>query len=113
MKTILITGDIKPEHKLRAAKVAMQIAEQHHGVRAEVTGVSDYTANKYGLKLAPGLGKPLIKIVVAGSETLRRSRGPRADKVINMAAPTFSKHPNGRSVTFALREAVDHCLASA
>ncbi|PXX49400.1 hypothetical protein [Aquitalea magnusonii] len=111
MKTILITGD-KPEHKLRAAKVAMQIAEQHHGVRAEVTGVSDYTANKYGLKPAPGLGKPLIKIVVAGSETQGRGRG-RADKVINMAAPTFAKHPNGRSVTFALREAVDHCLASA
>ncbi|MBP4048994.1 hypothetical protein J9978_05710 [Chromobacterium violaceum] len=110
-KVLLITGD-KGTGKSRAARVAAQIAEQHHDAQVKV--IDDERAGEQTLKRAlehrDGGGearrKHILIVVKAPNQRLRI----RADRVINL--DRFSRYPGGRAVTFAIREAVDGCLAA-
>ncbi|OVE45608.1 hypothetical protein [Chromobacterium violaceum] len=106
-KVLLITGD-KGSGKSRAARVAAQIAEQHHD--AQVNVIDDERASEQTLKRALTNGasgpKRILIVVKNPNQHLR----VRADRVINL--DRFSRYPGGRAVTFAIREAVDGCLAA-
>jgi len=106
MKTLLIIG-AQGSGKSTAARVAQQIAEQHHGVRAYIIEGSE--------PFAPGIpaGTALV-IRTAMSQPPRKPRSghkpAKPDRTIDL-----DKFQRGaflsRSCAFALREAVDTLLA--
>ena len=101
--TLLIIGK-KGVQRDRVINVARQIAEQHHAAQTSVKDAGDRGGM---LKPAPGLGhKQLVILVKAPSA----EHDIRAHRVINL--DRFQRHPQGRAITFAIREAVDDCLAA-
>ncbi|BAK75419.1 hypothetical protein NH8B_0584 [Pseudogulbenkiania sp. NH8B] len=100
MKTLLIIG-AKGSGKSSAAQVAAQIAMQHHGADSVLHELDDNTTR------STQFTREAIRIVV--KTTPSRGKVP-ATRVLNM--DHFARHPRGRAVTFAIREAVDACLAA-
>lgn len=96
MKTILITGK-QGIGKSRSAKVAAQIAAQHHGLTAAIVDAKGQTG--------PRNADLLIVCQTSGAGRQRI----RADRVLHLDR---FPHPCGRAVTFALREAVDALAAN-
>lgn len=100
MKSLLITGR-QGIGKSTAAKVAAQIAQQHHGITALRLDEDEL------------LGRP---IRLGGTSLVIRTRTTgtainkalsRPDAVINLDRHPY---PNGRVVTFLLREAIDRLV---
>ncbi|MDE1715796.1 hypothetical protein PWG14_25340 [Chromobacterium amazonense] len=104
-KILLIIGD-KHSGKPRVARVAAQIAEQHHGVQTQIIDATQTDALKRALSQRNGAEKRLL-IVAKNTQ----DRIPvRASRHINLEH--FKRHPFGRALTFTIREAVDNCLAA-
>ncbi|MCP1290910.1 hypothetical protein NK214_11990 [Chromobacterium sp. S0633] len=104
-KVLLITGGHASD-KARVANVAKQIAEQHHNAATKVHGLDPAAAAPGLLIPAPGLGKQLLVVVKKSGQ----HQNVRAFRVINL--DRFARFPRGKAVTFAIREAVDACLAA-
>jgi len=100
MKTLLITG-AQGIGKNRAAQVAVQIAEQHHGVQAFVLD-----ENEHGRPRVPK-GCPLLIRVRTNGTPINRAL-PKPGRIINLDRFPY---PQGRAVAFAIREAVDQLIA--
>lgn len=106
MKTLLIIG-AKGSGKTTAARVAQQIAEQHHSARAHII--------EGGEPFTPGIpaGTALV-IRTAMSNPPRKPRPghqpSKPDRTINLDK-FHSGAMRSRSCAFALREAVDTLLA--
>lgn len=95
-KTLLITGH--PDGgKNRAAHVAAQIAEQHHGLRALVLDSA-----------AAARASRSVDLLIICHPNTRRPERLRAARTIQLDR---FRNPQGRELTFALREAVDALAA--
>lgn len=101
MKSLLIIGR-QGIGKSTAAKVASQIAQQHHGITALRLDEDEL------------LGRPIrfgretsLVIRTRTSGTAINKALSRPDAVINLDRHPY---PNGRVVTFLLREAIDQLV---
>ncbi|PRP68591.1 hypothetical protein BUE93_21355 [Chromobacterium amazonense] len=105
-KILFIVGD-KNSGKARVARVAAQIAEQHHGAHAQIVDAAQPEALKRALaQRVHAAGKTLLIV-----EKRPQDRTPiRASARINL--DHFKRHPFGRALTFTIREAVDSCLVA-
>lgn len=105
MSNVLLIIGGQNQSKARAARVAAQIADQHHGAAVKVLGLDPAQSARL-IKPAPGLGRKQLVVAIKGAAN---SPNIRARRVINL--DRFPR-PEGRAVTFAIREAVDACLAA-
>ncbi|WP_440217173.1 hypothetical protein [Chromobacterium piscinae] len=100
MKTLLITGGKAGAHAIyAAAHVAAQLALQHHNYHATI--VSNGSRSAAAAPIQPA-GR--LRIVACDGRAHRLT----ADAVINLDQYLY---PNGRQLTFHIRETVDHLVA--
>ncbi|GAB2885245.1 hypothetical protein GCM10027202_12300 [Microvirgula curvata] len=97
---LLIVGE-QGSGKTCAARVAAQIAEQHHHAVAQVLD-GEVPARK------PVTGRQAHALLIVTKCPDSRAR-IKAHRVIHL--DRFARWPRGKALTFALREAVDDCLA--
>lgn len=105
-KVLLIIGE-QGSGKTCAALVAKQIAEQHHGADVTLLDEGESRPRPRLTKPAPGTAGNQLTIFVKAPNSDTRIR---AFRVINLAY--FTRYPRGKALTFAIREAVDACLAA-
>lgn len=105
MPNVLLIIGAQNSTRLSAARVAAQIADQHHSAAVKVLGLDPAQSARL-IKPAPGLGRKQLVVAIKGAAN---SPNIRARRVINL--DRFPR-PEGRAVTFAIREAVDACLAA-